>query len=115
MIVNNYCNCKDDSCSIGDKSKNMYSIDYDSLIERLERTRDEIDETIRILSNKKMKDSVINDILSSDDDEIVTANEVEEMLRELDKKRNNGYTTNVKTPLYYKYRYPYKYYPYFWF
>ena len=113
--MNNYCNCKDDSCSIGDKSKNMYSIDYDSLIERLERTRDEIDETIRILSNKKMKDSVINDILSSDDDETITANEVEEMLRELDKKRNNSYTTNVKTPLYYKYRYPYKYYPYFWF
>ena len=112
--MNNYCNCRDDRCDIGDKSRNMYSVDYDSLIERLEKTRDEIDDTINLLKDKKMKDSVINDILSSDDDEC-ECQEIEELI---DKAKGKNYTiTNTRYPykVIYPYKYPFRWYPTVWF
>ena len=63
MIMDKYCDCTG-SCS--NESKNMYSADYDSVIDSLKHTRDEIDTLIRQLENRKNKDKVINDILSSD-------------------------------------------------
>ena len=60
----NYCNDDEE-----DKSRAMYSIDYDSLIERLENTRDEIDATIKLLKDKKNKDDIINSILSEEYEE----------------------------------------------
>lgn len=60
----NYCNDDEE-----DKSRAMYSIDYDSLIERLEKTRNEIDDTIKLLKDKKNKDDIINSILSEEYEE----------------------------------------------
>lgn len=65
MMHNYFCNsdkCKNDS-------KAMYSVDYDSLIEDLTHTRNEIDDLIKTLEARKNKDKAINDILSSDYEE----------------------------------------------
>lgn len=118
--MNNYCNCKDNKCDIGDKSRNMYSVDYDSLIERLEKTKDEIDDTINLLKDKKRKDSVINDILSSEDDECECNDykELEELIDEIRKNNNNYTITNTRYPYKYRpypYKYPFRWYPTIWF
>ena len=94
-----------------DSSRNMYSIDYDSLIERLENTKKEIDDTIRILENKKAKDNIINDILSrEDEDDDAEAEPLHEKCHSIKHK------TPIRYKVYYPYnrhRYPFEFYPWF--
>lgn len=88
----------------------MYSTDYDSLIERLTKTRDEIDDTIKILERRKEKDSVINNILSNDyeDEAKEEAEELEKLLKDILKgEAVEKIITNNKLP----YRYRRYYYP----
>ena len=98
-----------------DNSRNMYSVDYDSLIEKLVKTRDEIDDTIRLLENKKAKDNVINNILSQEDEEEESLeSKFEDKLKELQERAyrdSSGYTYKV----YYPYKYPFRWYPTVWF
>lgn len=98
--MNNCCgNCNEEE----DKSKAMYSIDYDGLIEKLEETRDELDSAIKILKNRKEKDSIINTILSKEyEDEEKSSIEEEPSADEL-----LDYLIKIQ-----KQRIPYKYYYY---
>lgn len=129
MMSNNCCGnmCKNDS-------KAMYSVDYDSLIEKLTHTRDEIDNMINTLESRKNMDKTINDILSSDyDDELdiplpkkesnnipTIDGELEELLRDIQDKdiheivgkdystKNKYYTKRFANPFYrWKITYPY--------
>ena len=108
--MKNKCYCNDNCIKDYDESKAMYSIDYDSLIEQLENTRDEIDSVIKILYNKKEKDSVINQILSYEDDTETSDNEDSKMddildtLRQIQKDKQ-------KFPNFYYWWYPYYRYP----
>lgn len=85
--MNNYC-CSNNKS--GNDSKAMYSVDYDSLIEDLTHTRNEIDILIKTLEARKNKDKVINDILSSDYEEEKEENsntkELEELLKDIMEK-----------------------------
>lgn len=65
--MNDKCCCN--SYTNNDGLKAMSSIDYDSLIERLEEARDEINAVIKILCDRKDKDNMINSILSSNYEE----------------------------------------------
>lgn len=115
-MMNNYC-CNSNKC--GNDSKAMYSVDYDSLIEDLTHTRDEIDSLIKTLEARKYKDKTINDILSSDyeeekQDDIDVKRELEELLKdimekpvdEIVKKKNPNTITNYPNTTY-PYRRPY--------
>lgn len=104
MTVNNCCG-NSEKCS--NDSKAMYSVDYDSLIEDLTHTRDEIDTLINTLKARKNKDKTINDILSSDyEDDCL---EEDDDKSELDKLLED---IMKDTPIY---PYPYRYHPnYYW-
>ena len=110
--MNNYCNCNSKTCS-SNTSKAMYSADYDALIEKLTKTRNEIDDTIKILEDRKEKDTFINNVLSSDYDEIEEDNVKEEdsvkeedaeLKKLLDDIINGTATTSTTTTIPYRYR-----------
>lgn len=109
--MNNYCDCNSKTCS-SNTSKTMYSADYDTLIEKLTKTRNEIDDTIKILEDRKEKDTFINNILSSDYDKIEedSAKEEDEELKKLLDDIINGTattstaTTSTTTTIPYRYR-----------
>lgn len=103
--MNNYCGCQDNCKLDNDESRNMYAIDYDSLIERLTRNRNEIDEIIRILEHRKAKDSVINDILSQEDedDSSSLSQEDEEIIKKI--LNNKTRISNVAPHPYYRTKY----------
>lgn len=110
-MMNNYC-CNSNKC--GNDSKAMYSVDYDSLIEDLTHTRNEIDSLIKTLEARKYKDKTINDILSSDYEEekqndIHVKEELEELLKDMMKKPIDE-TVKKKYP---NPTYPYSQ-PYWW-
>lgn len=118
VIIMNNCN----NCNCTDSSKNMYSVDYDAVINNLEKARDDIDHTIALLKDRKMKDDAINNILSSDyEDESILSeediNEIEKLLKE--NQDTNDTISTINFPYYdwryYPYRtfFKYPYYPYF--
>lgn len=116
-MMHNYC-CSNDKCK--NDSKAMCSVDYDSLIENLTHTRNEIDGLIKTLEARKNKDKAINDILSSDYEEKKEADEeLKELLKDIMEKDIDeiiGKYPNKKTrPHTYttKLTYPYRYYPYY--
>lgn len=105
-MMNNYCDCNSKTCS-SNASKAMYSADYDALIEKLTKTRNEIDDTIKILEDRKEKDTFINNILSSDYDKIEEDNakeEDEELKKLLDDIMNGTATVSTNTTIPYRYR-----------
>ena len=109
-MMHNYC-CSSDKCK--NDSKAMYSVDYDSLIEDLTHTRNEIDGLIKTLEARKNKDKAINDILSSDyEEEKEVDKELEELLKDIMEKdidelvRKNPNTTMYR-PYYWTLTYPY--------
>lgn len=57
------CNCSDNFCNI--KKSN----EFDYIIEELKKTRDNIDKTIDLLESRIKKDSIIEEILSTDYDD----------------------------------------------
>lgn len=109
--MNNYCNCNSKTCS-SDTSKAMYSADYDALIEKLTKTRNEIDDTIKILEDRKEKDTFINNVLSSDYDEIEEDSvkeedvELKKLLDDIMKgtATTSTATTSTTTTIPYRYR-----------
>jgi len=95
--MNNCCG----NCNEEDKSKAMYSIDYDGLIEKLEETKNELDTVIKILKDRKNKDNVINTILSEeyedeekDSVDKLDVNELIDLFKDIQKQ---------KVPYYYRY------------
>ena len=112
--MGNYCSCNNDCTD--DELRSVYAVDYDSLIERLEKTRNEIDDTIKLLKNRKTKDAIIDDILSYDEDD--TSQDIEKLLNELKIKdyiaTEPSVVTNTKVPYKHKICYPYKY-PFRWY
>lgn len=115
-MMNNYC-CNSNKCE--NDSKAMYSVDYDSLIEDLTHTRDEIDSLIKTLEARKYKDKTINDILSSDYEEEkqddTDVKELEKLLKyiierpvnEIVKKKNPNTTYPYSQPYRWTLTYPY--------
>lgn len=109
--MNNYNNC---NCT--DSSKNMYSVDYDAIINNLEKVRDDINHTIALLKDRKIKDNAINNILSSDYEDESSEEEDSDLEKFLKENQN---TTTINFPYHYWRYYPYQtlfkypYYPYF--
>lgn len=56
-------------CGGCDEQSKINFVDYDSLIEELQETRDKINNLIKILEHKKLKDDAINQILLSNYDD----------------------------------------------
>lgn len=99
----NKCNCN--SCDI-DKSKAMYSMDYDGLIEKLEETRSELDTVIKILKDRKEKDNIINTILSEEyEDDKVDEINVDDLLQTIKRMQRQQQPYTWKKP------YTWYYYP----
>ena len=104
------CNC----CSID----GSYS-DYDDIIEQLKETRDSIDKMIKALEHRKVKDNVINDILNTeyeDDDENndKDKNALEDIINDMMKNTKvHTYTIPFDPTINIRYKYPFRYYPYF--
>ena len=91
----------------------MYSVDYDSLIEDLTHTRNEIDGLIKTLEARKNKDKAINNILSSDyEEEKEVDRELEKLLKDIMEKdideivKKHPNTTTYR-PRYWTLTYPY--------
>lgn len=104
--MHNYC-CSSDKCK--NDSKAMYSVDYDSLIEDLTHTRNEIDDLIKTLEARKNKDKVINDILSSDYEEKKEVDgELKELLEDIMEKDIDEIVRKYPNTT----KYPYR--PYWW-
>lgn len=99
-----YCKCNIDN----DKSNFSCSIDYDSLIERLTATRDEIDNLINVLKNREAKDSVINEILSSEYEETEEKNEESDEYKKIIEEvlKKNKQLNTPRNRVYRRYSYP---------
>lgn len=113
--MHDYC-CSSDKCK--NDSKAMYSVDYDSLIEDLTHTRNEIDGLIKTLEARKNKDKAINDILSSDyeeeKEENIDTKELEELLKDImEKTPSEIVTKGIKKKYPNTTIYPYRR-PYWW-
>lgn len=100
-----YCDCKS-RCGVN-SSKAMYTADYDNLIERLISARNEIDDLINLLEDRKAKDDAINSILSTeyeeeieekDDDTVILTKEEKELLQKILKGEAAKINTTVYTP-----------------
>lgn len=95
------CNCSDNFCNI--KKSN----EFDYIIEELKKTRDNIDKTIDLLESRIKKDSIIEEILSTDyDDEEeeekngLTDDEIEDIIKFISVVRPTYYNDYKPQSLY---------------